>query len=161
MNNFLFKYDDGITGKPRRMKIVDLQMFREACPTTDLAYFFYSSTVAELRRGHLDDLLGLYFSEFVRHCAELGTPPPPAFDFPTLKRRFHRAKIFGLCLSTFLLPIVLTPPEQSKNLDSEDKGKDMVDVFSDLLMNNEGNSNTNLQGRLKEMVAELYEDGVI
>jgi thiamine kinase-like enzyme len=53
VNNFLFKYSGE---RPSGVKLIDLQIVREACLTTDLAYFLYMSTTAELRKKHLNRL---------------------------------------------------------------------------------------------------------
>ena len=41
--------------------MVDFQISRVGHPLNDLLYFFYSSTLPELREKHMIDLLRLYF----------------------------------------------------------------------------------------------------
>ena len=55
----MFQYNK--RGRPVAVKMVDFQMTRLGHPMEDLLYFFYTSTLHELREQHLLGLLRHYF----------------------------------------------------------------------------------------------------
>jgi hypothetical protein len=156
VNNLLYLYDD-VTKKPKEMVILDHQLCREACPTTDLAYFLYTSTTAAVRKPHEDTFLRAYHTQFLAICDQLQCNPLPGFTMDNLKRRYHRSKPFGLFLSMTVLSLVLTPPEEALNMDNIEGG--MNDIFSTAMGGQEKNSR--LRDRFTEIAVELYEDGVL
>ncbi len=54
---------------------LDVSVTRYANPCGDLVYFLYSSTTPQLRRTHLDHLLGHYHDALVRCLGQLGQDP--------------------------------------------------------------------------------------
>ncbi len=58
-NNFMFRYD--ADGHPNALRMIDFQIVRIGHPLTDLLYFFYTSTLPEMREKHMMGLLRLYF----------------------------------------------------------------------------------------------------
>lgn len=158
LNNMLFKYDEE-TGKPEKVTLVDLQLYREGCPTTDLIYFFFTSTTSETRRNHEEALIRLYHDKFLEYCTELKCEPLPGFNLSSLKRRFRNAKVMGFLWSMQLLTVVLKEPEKVINIAEMDQKQDANEMFSNIL--GDSDTNTILRKRLSEMTQELYEDGVL
>ncbi|CAL8110275.1 unnamed protein product [Orchesella dallaii] len=158
VNNMMFLYNDEEPKKPVKITLVDWQVIREACPTIDLAYFFFSSVRAPIRIPHLDDLLKVYHDAFIRYCDALTVTPLPGFTFETLKRRFRRAEIFGLLVGLPLLNVVLKPPEESIDMDTV-KSDQIVDLFASVVDGSD--KNTLLQDEISATVLNLYEKGVI
>lgn len=170
INNMLFRYDP-ITKKPVEIMLVDLQVFRESCLTLDLVYFFYTSTDHNLRSQSLDSLLQLYADHFLQFCRILDTPPFPDFSVKELKRRFNRSKVLGFMMAILVLPIILTSPENSVNLDDVEvkaSGKegeegeipDLSDLLDSMKVKEAGDQNL-MQSRFQGMILELHKDGVL
>ncbi|CAG7818691.1 unnamed protein product, partial [Allacma fusca] len=164
VNNMLFRYDDPADKTcPTEMIFVDLQLYREGCPTTDLAYMFYTSTTYETRKEHLGSLLKLYHDHFLNYCNVLGVKPLKNFTMQSLLARFNRAKIFGFIAATMILPIILSS-DCNKDLDtleSKDNGGDDADL-SQLLKSLTANTGTNpvLAQRFAEIISEMVESNV-
>lgn len=116
VNNFLFKYSGE---RPSGVKLIDLQVVREACLTTDLAYFLYMSTTAELRKKHLNRLLSIYFNTFQNVCESLSVVPWPDFTFDNLRARYGKAVAFGASTALNFLPIILLPKDSAVDLEQE------------------------------------------
>ena len=55
--------------------MIDLALTRWASPATDLAYFFFISTTAQLRKTHMEEFLGHYHDSLMRFLAKLGEDP--------------------------------------------------------------------------------------
>ena len=54
---------------------IDIAVSRYSNPCGDLSYFFYNSITPQLRRTHLEKLLGCYHDELTRCLAKLGEDP--------------------------------------------------------------------------------------
>ncbi|ODM88647.1 hypothetical protein Ocin01_18035 [Orchesella cincta] len=159
LNNLLFRYND--QGKPVAVTLVDYQFAREACPTVDLAYFLYASIRPVIRIQKLDELLQVYHDAFVRYCEALQVNLLPGFSLETLKRRFHRAHIFGLVLSIIFLIVVLKPKQNGAKVTNGHKVelKHGETLFRSLM---EGmDQNELLKDEISSIVLHLYEIGVI
>jgi hypothetical protein len=146
--------------------LVDLQLFREACPTIDLSYFFYTSTTHDFRRKHLEQLLDYYASSFLQCCKVLGVKPLPGFSPSELKRRFHLSKPFGLMSGIMLLPLMLQKPEDAQDLDKAPVTADgrEEEKFGELMKSvaiSKTDENRGLQDRYVGLASELYEDGIL
>lgn len=159
INNMLFRYDNNDPQKPIEVTLVDFQIAREACPTTDLAYFLFTSVRAPLRNKHEDELLQVYYDAFTRYCEALNVKSLPGFTFENLKRRYRRSKIFGLMLSLPLLNVVLKPHEESIDLDKSGEGENIAELFSSVM--DGAGSNTKYRDEITASVLNLYEDGVL
>ncbi|CAG7725729.1 unnamed protein product [Allacma fusca] len=156
VNNFLFRYnEDG--SKPEEVCLLDFQLMREACPTTDLAYFIYTSVDGPTRTKHLKDFLKLYHDTFAATCDQLGVETMPGFNYESLLIRFRQAKIFGMMISLPLLFAVLKNPEKAEDLDTLELDN-VGDIFAKGM--NLNDENFLLRHRLSEVIQELYDDGV-
>ena len=71
-NNFMFRCD--ADGHPNALRMVDFQLSRIGHPLNDLLYFFYSSTLPELREKHMMTLLRLYLLTLKADLEMLGNP---------------------------------------------------------------------------------------
>lgn len=154
----LFQYDTTQATKPIGVTFVDFQIFREVCPTLDLAYFLFSSVRAPIRNANLNDLLKTYYDTFIQCCSVLGVNPLAGFTFENLKRRFRRAELFGVFVAMPILTVVLKPQEESVDLDKTE-GTDMAAVFESVM----GGADKN-KGFRDEMVAtvlNLYDRGIL
>ena len=72
-NNMLFKYEEGV---PTQLKMVDFQIARFAHPLNDILYFLYTSTVAEVRRQHMNSWLSFYFTTLTTALEKLNAQVP-------------------------------------------------------------------------------------
>jgi hypothetical protein len=63
-----------------------MQILGRACVTTDVGWFFCSSTTAEIQDGHCDELLDTYFDALLAHG---GPVIPLSRTFP-LSPPFHQ-----------------------------------------------------------------------
>ncbi|CAL8110272.1 unnamed protein product [Orchesella dallaii] len=158
VNNMLFLYNDQVPKKPVTVTLVDWQITREACPTTDLAYFFFSSVRAPLRIPNLDALLKVYHDAFIRYCDALAVKPLKGFSFETLKRRFRRAEYYGLLVALPLLTFVMKPPEEAPDMDA-DESQQLADIYANIVEGSE--KNEELKAEITATVLNLYETGVI
>ena len=71
-NNMLFKYEDTDNPtKPTAVKMVDFQIARIGHPVTDLLYYFYTSTLPEVRKEHLTSWLSFYFNTLMMYLKKL------------------------------------------------------------------------------------------
>lgn len=154
MNNMLFRYD--ADNNPIETILLDLQVYREGCPTTDLAYFFYSSTTAAVRKRNMETFLTTYYDQFSKICQQLDCHPLPGWSFENLKQKYRRSKLLGFSLAMPVLSVVLKPPQESVELDSLEGN--MSKLFSSVM---EGRDrNTRLKARIVEIATELYNDGI-
>jgi len=153
VNNFLFQY---CGNKPSGVKLIDLQIVREICLTTDLTYFFYMSTTAELRAAHLNTLLGTYFDTFKTACGTLKVEPWADFTLENLKLKFRKALLFGLSISMCAMPLILLPKDAAVDLDKESTRENAFgSAFTAGL---EGNAE--LENRLVAMSKECFANGL-
>ena len=68
----LFRYDEsGKNDKQIELKMVDFQMSRIGHPTSDLLYFFYTSTLPDVRKEHLASWLSYYFNTLLDFLKKL------------------------------------------------------------------------------------------
>lgn len=146
--------------------MVDLQVCREACLTTDLAVFLYTSTDHLLRSAHLDKLLQTYHESLLHFLAILRTPAFPNFTLEELKARFHRAKIYGFAMALISLSIVLTNPEKATDMDQmgQKNSNGTVGDFTQLIEKvgvKEAEDKSLFSLRIQGMIKELYEEGVL
>jgi hypothetical protein len=158
INNLLFRYDE-VTNKAVELVLIDLQMMREACPTTDLAYLIYTSTTSEFRKKHLEDMLMLYYMSFKSYCDQLGVEYLPGFSFENLKLRFHITKLLGLVMAVMALPIMLKDAKDVQDLEKVSLGADVGEMFASLMGNTDGN--LLFKDRLLGVCHDLFNEGVI
>lgn len=158
VNNMLFRYDEQDPKKPVSVTLVDFQVSREACITTDLAYFMFNSIRSPIRIKHENEFLRVYFDAFTRYCAALHVETLPGFTFENLQRRFRTSKIFGILLALPLLSIVLKPKEEAVDMD-KDGGENIVEIFASVLEGTDRNSL--FKAEMTANVLNLYEDGVL
>jgi len=151
----LFRYDSN--QNPIETVLLDLQLYREACPTTDLVYFLYSSTTVAVRKPHMETLLRTYYNQFDKLCRLMNCQPLPGWSYENLKLRLRRSKIFGFSLAVPILSVVLKPPNEATDLDSCEG--DMSEMFASVMQGRD--KNVRLRNRIVEIATELYEDGVL
>ena len=164
MNNFLFRYsqEKGASGEGgsnvEQVLLLDFQLMRDACPTTDLAYFLYTSLDGKTRRANLEDFLKLYHDSFMDVCNTLGYKPLPGFSLETLKLRFRLTNPYGLMIAMPLLFAVLKNAALAQDLETVE-ASDMGEFFvKGMGLHDE---NVLLRERLAEIVEEMCEDGVL
>jgi hypothetical protein len=162
VNNMLFRYkNDGNRAIPEEVVLVDLQIYRQACPTTDLAYLLVSSVPFQVRTKHEAEFMEIYYKSFIATCEHFSVAPMPGFTLATLKRRYRRAKIFGFFMGIPLLQIVLKDPVDAVDMDKI-SGDNMVDMFENMLTQNpKAKKDILLQKQYAGLAQELYDDGII
>ena len=60
---------------PMKCALVDISIMKWTSPCCDLAYFLYTSVTPQLRRTHLEDLLGHYHDSLMKWLFKLGEDP--------------------------------------------------------------------------------------
>ena len=158
LNNIMFRYDED-TGKPVEVVFIDLQYTRENDPCSDLASFIYTSTSVTTRQAYLDELLQLYILTFIRICERFKVVPLPGFQLSELKRRFHRAKPFGMFMAVIKFPFLLLDKEKSQ--DTLSLNYDAVGFSSKCDARSSIGNDTVFQQRAVDLVRELWQEGVI
>lgn len=157
VNNILFRHNDN--QKPEEVILVDFQVFREACPTFDLAYFLFTSVRSSIRNPREKELFKIYYNQVIECCEALHVTPPKGFTFENLMRRWRRAKIFGLLIAMPLLSIVLKPQEEAKDLDKAGGDDNMAEMFSSVMEGSD--KNTLFREELIATVLNMYDDGIL
>jgi len=117
-NNLHFKYDEE-TGIPVEVILMDFQIFQEACPTTDIAYFLFTSASRTIRKEHEDDLLQLYHKTVCDLLESLGWETWPEFTLENLKERYSRAKFYGFSLFLVLFSLHAPYSKQKALVENE------------------------------------------
>ncbi|CAG7838463.1 unnamed protein product [Allacma fusca] len=160
LNNMMFRYDEE-TGKPLEVLFIDLQLTREADPFVDLAYALYTSTNAELRQQHLEELLKLYNLTFIQICEHYKVIPPTGFQLSEVRRRFHRAKALGMATAIQGLPLFLNDPNHAVDLETTlGSGQDEIGVaFAEMVQ--KVVENPEFVKRVMGLLRELRREGVI
>ncbi|CAL8110268.1 unnamed protein product [Orchesella dallaii] len=170
INNLLFSYDDETT-KPKSVVIVDHQTFREACLTTDLAFFIYSSIQTPLRKQSIQTLLRTYFDQFVEICEKLGEKPPAGFTYPNFERRWRRVRVFALLRSMDFITFLHKPDEPESEdsqcdketneimNDNEENSGDIQDAYASVLKGVQ--NNPEWRNAIIETVKVEYDDGIL
>ena len=94
-----FRYPEGNRTDPTDVIILDLQNSKLGRPGLELAYFFCSSTSPEQRKNHLDDLLQLYYDEFLKQLTMLGGGcEKTCYTFNELKDDLNECYSYGFVL---------------------------------------------------------------
>lgn len=65
ITNIMLKFDE--TGKPIGNRLVDYQMAAYGNPANDILFFLHSSTKPEIITEHFDQLIDIYFEEFIEN----------------------------------------------------------------------------------------------
>jgi len=115
----LFKYDN-LTGFPIEANLIDFQVSRVSCPTIDLAYLLFISTTSDFRKKHLHHILQKYYDSFIKTCQSFGCETLPDFSMRSLQERFHRSKLYAMCMSLVVLPMILKDIQMEANGDRND-----------------------------------------
>ena len=74
-------------------------MVRRGNPNVDLAYFFGTSTSPEMRKDHLDQLLGFYYDKLDSNLTLLGYPRK-MYPFDLFLRDFKHSYFIGIILGS-------------------------------------------------------------
>ncbi|XP_068229655.1 uncharacterized protein [Palaemon carinicauda] len=101
-NNILFRYEEE---EPIEVMLVDLEACRYATLASDLNYLLYSSVEHQVRKEHLDDFIGTYFSAY-KDVVEAGGLEM-SFTEEELMEEFRDKNILGAIFAMMIVPIVL------------------------------------------------------
>ncbi|XP_069687301.1 uncharacterized protein [Periplaneta americana] len=119
-NNIMFLYRNG---QVHDLRLVDLQVARYSSPAIDILHFLYTSTQADLRRQHYEDLLRIYhktLSETQRRLLE-GSPYTSEKEFMTfkeLKEEVESHALYGFLNALWLLPAVQADSTKVPDMES-------------------------------------------
>jgi hypothetical protein len=108
-NNFLFRYSQA--RQVEEVRLLDLQVARYASPATDILHFLYTSTQADIRKRHYDQLLRIYHSTLNTTVRRLmvGSPYEKTEVFMPLKQlkdELEKHRLYGFLNALLLLPAV-------------------------------------------------------
>ena len=120
-NNILFKYKE--SGSVEKMCLLDLQVSRYTSPAIDILHFLYSSTQADMRWEHFDELLQDYHTtlcETVRRLLENNqeATQDDLISFKQLKEEVDKHIIYGFLNAIWLLPAVQADPTKIPDMET-------------------------------------------
>lgn len=96
---FFTRYSDENRADPTDVVIVDLQNTKLGRLGIELAYFFCSTTSPEQRKDHLEELLQLYYDEFLQQLTQLGGGcEKTCYTLEKLKDDFNECYPFGFIM---------------------------------------------------------------
>ncbi|KAF2358272.1 Protein of unknown function DUF227 [Trinorchestia longiramus] len=104
-NNILFRYQSLEADGEREVeavKVIDWQNSQWNNPVVDLHYLLCTSTTAEIRHNHLDDILQHYHSSFMRISENVKTPAPD-WNYDQFYSEFSRMSLVGFLLGLCLV----------------------------------------------------------
>lgn len=164
VNNLLFKYSETNPQLVEDVRFIDLQTKRYASVAIDILHLIYTSTEADLRSHHLDQLLTCYLDALMDEVRLYVFDPETLFRLAnqfTLENiwREIRSKImYGLGISMWLLPAVTFHPDRIPNLNAI--------TMSDFTNSKQVETITQLQTpeyhqRIREMVFEFHRSGYL
>lgn len=109
VNNLMFKYDNDV---PVNCVLVDYQCLRYGPPAFDLMMFIYLTTDRPFRQERENDVLGHYYTVFIRHLNEDSKRRIEAleYDKDNFLRWCEKARMFGMLGSIAIQPFTLMDP---------------------------------------------------
>ena len=119
-NNMLFKYEDGV---PTQMKMVDFQIARFGHPLNDVLYIMYTSTVAEVRRQHMNSWLSFYFTTLMAALEKLNAQVSD-YTFEDLMVDCKKLSPFIMLMAFGVLKMILDKDVVSGLNEHEEKAED-------------------------------------
>ena len=119
-NNMLFKYEDGV---PTQMKMVDFQIARFGHPLNDVLYLMYTSTVAEVRRQHMNSWLSFYFTTLMAALEKLNAQVSD-YTFEDLMVDCKKLSPFIMLMAFGVLKMILDKDVVSGLNEHEEKAED-------------------------------------
>lgn len=98
VNNILFRKDE--FGNVADVKLIDYQFYLYASPVRDLPYFLFGSLDETTMTDHFDELLDVYFENFLKTLERLGCDTAPftkdSFDAELKKEAVREFPIIAL-----------------------------------------------------------------
>ena len=159
-NNMLFRYD--ANNVPQEALLLDFQTSFIGSPGYDLALFLLSSTTKAFWRQHLIDLLQKYHETLL----EIDPGIADVYGFQDLMRDYKESLIVGVTFCVFGFPGILLeegdPVLDFGGVDLTDsaqveelkrKEEDRLEVLME--------TNKNVKTRLREVLGELAEEGIL
>ena len=122
--------------------LLDWQVTQMSSLATDLNHFIFSSVDHSVRKKYFDDLLRLYYEEYMEviKSADLN----PNFTFPELKQEFANKNKMGIIMGVCVLPFV--------SVDEDD----LLDLGN---LNDENDAKINIQKQGKKLLNLVKERG--
>lgn len=105
-NPYFFQLDEKRNATD--MRFIDFQIVRHGPPTSDLAYFLYTSGNKEFRENHEADVLRAYVEAFNAEACVT----PDILDYEKLCAHFEKARYFGMVIALGMRPMLLLPEFQ-------------------------------------------------
>ncbi|CAL4138498.1 unnamed protein product [Meganyctiphanes norvegica] len=126
-NNIMFKQKIDEEGKASvknsdDIALIDWQFTHWNTSVADLYYFLFSSTTAELRKDHLEELLQYYHSMFIDVTTKLGSPVP-FWTYKQFKNEYNRLAAYGF-LRGIIFTGILSDAAQDMKLAPDGSGDD-------------------------------------
>lgn len=164
VNNMLFQYSDTDPKHVKNVKFIDLQTSRYASVAIDILHFIYTSTEADLRTEHLNQLLTCYLDAVMAEVRLHVSAPEillrlsNQFTLDRLWREIRSKIMYGLGIAMWLLPAVTFHQDRLPNLNSI--------TLSDFTNSKQVETITQLQtpeyhARIREVVLEFYRNGYL
>lgn len=149
-----------------KVKLIDLQTMRYTSPVLDILHLLYTSTGAEVRANHTDELIHSY-QESLIDALRVYVPTQKRFVLPALEAIFSYANIraeydsrilYGLGIAMWLLPAVTFHPDHIPDLDTvtmnDFKTKNHEKTIAQML-------SPDYHLRMRETVLEFYQKGIL
>ena len=107
---------------PVEVCIIDWQFARPSSLATDLCYFMYHCTEADMRKESLDEMLSVYVDAYT-NCLPKGTAC--RFTEKELKLEYLARKTYSRAYAAMMLPISMSQNFQYPNDATEEEGAKM------------------------------------
>lgn len=143
--------------------LIDWQLAAVQSPASDVSNFLFWCTDALMRKQHLFELLHIYHAELAGVIQTCGGYPEKYFSFEDLMGQMREFGCDSLLLGTLMIPLMITPSEETINIEDMVQRPYEDDGDVDFRMMAPLNKKTRvvLKKRLIGIIADLRELGAI
>ncbi|ROT67693.1 uncharacterized protein [Penaeus vannamei] len=151
-NNLLFRYNT--EGNPVEVRLLDLQLVRQASLAIDLNFFLYTSLDGPTRRSNMTCFLDTYYDCFksVIESAQRDMP----FTRAAFKQEFIDKHMYGFLFAIFIIPLSVCNSDQLPKGLTDSFGKKQENLMLEML-----DSNPLFKPRFLALFDEMMEDGIV
>lgn len=151
---FLFYVRYNTEGNPVEVRLLDLQLVRQASLAIDLNFFLYTSLDGPTRRSNMTCFLDTYYDCFksVIESAQRDMP----FTRAAFKQEFIDKHMYGFLFAIFIIPLSVCNSDQLPKGLTDSFGKKQENLMLEML-----DSNPLFKPRFLALFDEMMEDGIV
>ncbi|KAE8573785.1 EcKinase 36 [Halyomorpha halys] len=136
-NNLMFRYDMNDT--PVNCALIDFQRGDYLSPGSELAFYLYMHTSAEVREKHWDKFLTIYWETLKENVPDDVEIP----SFEDFLQHFARHAVYGYFIACFFVPLMMAPNDiiwddltqeeklhQGRSLGGKEADEKLADIVS-------------------------------